>query len=127
MPLDRHAKGDNGIVSVDASVCIGCRYCEMACPYSAPQYDPEKGVMTKCDFCADRIAADQKPACVAACPSRVLDYGEAADLQAKYGGTADLTPLPNPRITNPNLIITPHPSAQPSGQGTGSLAHPAEV
>lgn len=126
-PSTAMRKGDNGVVTVDPSVCIGCRYCEMACPYHAPQFNPDSGVMTKCDFCADRIAEGKAPACVAACPSRVLDYGEADDLRRKYGANADITPLPKPDITRPNLVITPHPAARPSGQGTGSLAHPSEA
>jgi anaerobic dimethyl sulfoxide reductase subunit B len=42
-----HDRGD-GIVLVDAARCIGCRYCEWACPYGAPQYDAAAGCMTKC-------------------------------------------------------------------------------
>lgn len=37
-------------------LCIGCRYCHMACPYGAPQYNETKGHMTKCDGCYDRVA-----------------------------------------------------------------------
>ncbi|WP_116116350.1 DMSO/selenate family reductase complex B subunit [Austwickia chelonae] len=126
-PSTAMRKGDNGVVSVDPTVCIGCRYCEMACPYHAPQFDADKGVMTKCDFCADRIAEGKAPACVAACPSRALDYGEADELRRKYGGTADIAPLPSPEITRPNLFITPHGEARPSGSKDGSLANPSEA
>ncbi len=120
-------KDSNGIVSVDPAVCIGCKYCAMACPYDAPQFDSNKGVMTKCDFCRDRLAAGQKPACVAACPSRALDFGEIADLRAKYGDVAGIEPLPAQDVTKPNLVIKPHRRAQPSGSGTGELANPDEV
>ena len=44
-------KREDGFVVVDESVCIGCRYCHMACPYGAPQFNAEKGHMTKCDGC----------------------------------------------------------------------------
>ena len=44
-----HKREQDGLVTVDANVCVGCRYCEMACPYGAPQYNPEKKHMTKCD------------------------------------------------------------------------------
>lgn len=120
-------KGKNGIVSIDADLCIGCRYCEMACPYSAPQFNAAKGVMTKCDFCADFLAQGRTPACVAACPSRVLDFGEVDELRRKYGTESGLEPLPDPSVTRPNLVITAHKDAQASGRGTGAIANPREI
>ena len=48
-------KREDGFVVVDEDVCIGCRYCHMACPYGAPQYNA-KGHMTKCDGCHSRVA-----------------------------------------------------------------------
>nr|WP_237267830.1 4Fe-4S dicluster domain-containing protein [Tessaracoccus flavus] len=77
--------------------------------------------MTKCDLCRDRLAVGEKPACVAACPSRALDFGEIEDLRQRYGSEAGIEPLPDPRITQPNLVIKPHPAAQSSGQGTGRI------
>ncbi|MFP5346515.1 MAG: DMSO/selenate family reductase complex B subunit [Actinomycetes bacterium] len=126
-PTTAMHKGENGIVSVDPNKCIGCRYCEWACPYSAPQFNAETGLMTKCNFCADYIAEDRTPACVAACPSRVLDYGEVDVLRDKYGEVNETEPLPDASITRPNLVITPHPHSQRSGLGTGQLANPEEV
>lgn len=49
-------KREDGFVVVDEEVCIGCRYCSMACPYGAPQFDEVKGHMTKCDGCYERVA-----------------------------------------------------------------------
>jgi len=126
-PSQAMHRGENGIVSVDADICIGCRYCEMACPYSAPQFDAAQGVMTKCDFCADFLAEDKNPACVDACPSRVLDFGEIDDLREKYGTESGLEPLPQASVTRPNLVITPHKAAQESGRGTGAIANPREI
>jgi anaerobic dimethyl sulfoxide reductase subunit B len=126
-PSTAMTKGKNGIVTVDPKVCIGCRYCEMACPYSAPQFNAKKGVMTKCDFCADFLALGRTPACVAACPTRALDFGEIADLRARYGTVSGLEPLPDPRVTRPNLVITPHQDAQASGRGSGAVANPREI
>ncbi len=126
-PSKAMSKGENGVVSVDPSICIGCRYCEMACPYGAPQFDEDKGVMTKCDFCRDRIAAGGEPACVAACPSRALGYGELADMVKAHGNQNGVEPLPDPAITRPNLVITPHPKARASGQGTGRIANREEL
>ena len=53
LPYDGDDRGHDGIVTVDQKKCVGCRYCEWACPYGAPQYEVHKGVMTKCDFCRD--------------------------------------------------------------------------
>lgn len=82
--------------------------------------------MTKCDFCRDRIAAGE-PACVAACPSRALGYGELADMVKAHGNQNGVEPLPDPAITRPNLVITPHPKARASGRGTGRIANREEL
>ncbi|MCG2803044.1 MAG: dimethylsulfoxide reductase subunit B [Cellulomonas sp.] len=126
-PTQAMHKGEDGIVSVDADKCVGCRYCEWACPYSAPQFNAASGVMTKCNFCADYLAEGKDPACVAACPSRVLTFGEIDDLRETYGTVDDVEPLPDPSITKPNLVITPHRDAQRSGLGTGAIANPEEI
>jgi formate dehydrogenase iron-sulfur subunit len=59
-----------GPVTYDASKCIGCRYCLVACPFSVPRYEWSKLVpfVKKCDMCAARQAQGQAPACVEACP-----------------------------------------------------------
>lgn len=118
---------DDGTVFVDDEKCVGCRYCEWACPYSAPQFNAETGHMTKCDLCADYREQGQDPACVAACPSRALGWGEIEDLRKEHGTNASVEPLPDPSITRPNLVIIPHRDAQKSGQGTGSIANPKEI
>lgn len=118
---------DDGTVYVDDEKCVGCRYCEWACPYSAPQFNAETGHMTKCDLCADYREQGQDPACVAACPSRALGWGEIEDLRKEHGTNASVEPLPDPSITRPNLVIIPHRDAQKSGQGTGAIANPKEI
>ncbi len=126
-PTNAIKKGEDGIVRIDQALCVGCRYCEWACPYGAPQFNDEGGVMSKCDFCSDYLAEGKAPACVSACPSRVLDFGELEELQAKYGDTRDLEPLPDPEITRPSLVISPHKHAQTTGAGTGMVANPEEI
>jgi anaerobic dimethyl sulfoxide reductase subunit B len=70
---------EDGIVVVDGSKCIGCRSCFDACPFGVPQFD-EDGTMRKCDMCLDRLAAGQKPICVAACPNQALKWGTLEEL-----------------------------------------------
>lgn len=74
-------KRQDGIVILDTQSCIGCRYCEWACPYGAMQFVESERLMTKCHFCYDYIDLDKPPACVAACPMRALDFGELTDLR----------------------------------------------
>lgn len=126
-PTTAMTKGENGVVTVDPDKCVGCRYCEWACPYSAPQFDTDAGVMTKCNLCADYLADGKEPACVAACPSRVLKFGDIDELRAEYGDVADVEPLPDPSVTRPNLVIRPHRDAQRTGEGNGAIANPEEI
>jgi anaerobic dimethyl sulfoxide reductase subunit B len=120
-------RDEDGIIQIDEDKCIGCRYCEWACPYGAPQFHEEKGVMTKCNFCVDYIDAGQPPSCVAACPSRAIEFGDIEELRAKYGDLAEIAPLPEASITEPNLVIKPHKHAQPVNSDAGQLANPEEV
>jgi DMSO reductase iron-sulfur subunit len=117
----------DGIVWIDPDKCLGCKYCSFACPYGAPQYNEAAGVMTKCDFCKDEIDAARPPACVAACPMRALDYGPLEDLQAKYGRLAGVFPMPEPALTEPSIVITPHRQAQPPGSPAAEVENREEV
>ena len=112
-------KREDGLVLIEAGKCLGCEYCSWACPYGAPQYDPQAGVMGKCDFCAGRLEAGKEPACVAACPLRALHSGEQAGLEKRFGPLQPLYPLPDPALTRPALFLKPHPwaAARPGGNG----------
>ena len=71
--------------------------------------------MTKCDFCMDNLEAGLPPACVAACPLRVLDFGAMNALEAKHASSASARsahPLPADSLTQPALIVEPHQAAQ---------------
>jgi anaerobic dimethyl sulfoxide reductase subunit B (iron-sulfur subunit) len=118
-PTGGMVKDENGIVYVEEDNCIGCRYCEWNCPYGAPQYNEERSVMTKCDFCRDLLAEGQNPACVDACVMRCLKYGELEELRAEYGDMAAIEPLPEARLTSPAFVVTPHVNAIASGDGHG--------
>jgi anaerobic dimethyl sulfoxide reductase subunit B (iron-sulfur subunit) len=128
-PTRAITKRKDGLVLIDADRCMGCRYCEWACPYGAPQYDAAAGVMTKCTMCVDELEAGNTPACVAACPLRVLDIGTLESLEARYGKGAVTHPLPDPALTGPGLVVTAHPAASRAG-GAGHarpLADDGEV
>lgn len=120
-PAGAVSKRSDGIVLIDDNKCIGCRYCQWACPYGAPAFDESKGVMTKCNFCYDLQDQGLNPACVDACVMRCLDYGDIDELRQKYGDLNAIEPLPSGDLTQPALVITPHPHAEMSGQGTGSI------
>ncbi len=126
-PTTAMHKDKNGIVSVDENKCIGCRYCEWSCPYGAPKYDESKGVMSKCNLCADFLEEGKSPACVAACPMRVLDFGELNELQKKYGIVNEIYPLPVSGITNPSIVITPHKDAMESKSRNAIINNREEV
>jgi anaerobic dimethyl sulfoxide reductase subunit B (iron-sulfur subunit) len=109
---------EDGIVLLDVDRCMGCGYCEMACPYRAPQFDPDRKVMTKCDFCSDLLDLGSAPACVSACQMRVLLFGDIEELRNTYGKVDDIFPLPNPELTSPAIVFSPHPDAvRDEGQG----------
>lgn len=118
-----HRRAD-GVVLVDAETCMGCRYCEWACPYGAPRFDDEQGVMTKCTLCADRLEEGLAPSCVSACPMRALDFGTRDEMPG--GIEAAGFPLPDPRLTRPAMQLKPHASAARSA-AEGSVANREEV
>ncbi|MFC5369574.1 DMSO/selenate family reductase complex B subunit [Arcanobacterium bovis] len=126
-PTTAMTQREDGTVYVDQDKCVGCRYCEWACPYSAPQFNAETGHMSKCDLCYDYRSTGQDPACVEACPSRALDWGPIKDLRKKYGETNAVAPLPDPSITNPHLVIKPHRDAQAWDAASGNIVNPKEI
>lgn len=123
-PTKAMTKGDDGIVSVDAERCMGCHYCEWACPYGAPQFDEQAGVMTKCDLCRDELAAGRDPVCVAACPLRVLAIEELGEEECRG---ADSFPLPPTDLTKPRTALDPHRDTDRAGEGGSRIGNEEEL
>jgi Fe-S-cluster-containing dehydrogenase component len=92
----------DGVVMMDWHRCIGCRYCIVACPYGSRSFnwknprraenlaDPAtsfptrmRGVVEKCNFCEERLAVGQPPACVAACDNQEIVFGDLNDPQSE--------------------------------------------
>lgn len=73
-PVNAYTKDPlTGIVLHSTDACIGCQYCVWNCPYSVPVFNPERGVVGKCDMCRGRLAEGLEPACVNACPENAIE------------------------------------------------------
>jgi molybdopterin-containing oxidoreductase family iron-sulfur binding subunit len=93
-PTGASFKRADGIVLVDKHICIGCRYCMMACPYKARSFVHEdihdqkpyaprgKGTVESCTFCVQRVDSNRTPACVEACTAHnhgAMVFGDMND------------------------------------------------
>jgi [DsrC]-trisulfide reductase subunit O len=93
-PTGASFKRADGIVLVDKHICIGCRYCMMACPYKARSFIHEdlhdqlpdtprgKGTVESCNFCVNRVDSGRTPACVEACTAEnhnAMVFGDLND------------------------------------------------
>jgi Fe-S-cluster-containing dehydrogenase component len=132
-----YKRAEDGIVLVNADLCIGCKLCSWACPYGAREFDDYDGVMKKCTLCIDRIynenipEAERVPACVATCPAHARHFGDLGDpnsdvsrLVAERGGY-DLVPGLGYKPVNKYLPPRPRRSegaarALPPARATGA-------
>jgi DMSO reductase iron-sulfur subunit len=98
----KHA--EYGAVLQDPETCFGCGYCTWVCPYNAPQLDPVKGQVSKCNMCVDRLEVGLKPACVSACLGNALDFGVIENIPPKREqARVEIPGFPSPDITQPNI------------------------
>lgn len=124
-PTQATWKRPDGIVMMDQHRCIGCRYCVVACPYSSRSFnwrDPRpfiakitpdyptrtRGVVEKCNFCAERLAEGLPPLCVEACAKagvEALTFGDLADPDSEI---ARLVRTRDVERRRPTLGTSPH-------------------
>lgn len=110
-PARAYEKRADGIVIHHEARCLGCRYCEMACPFGTPQYDAAPGVVSKCHLCAHRLDAGRAPACVSACPTGALRH--LVHGAAPPGRACRLVPgFADPAGNVPNLYFMPPDGAR---------------
>lgn len=72
-----------GPVIYRADRCLGCRYCQVGCPFGVPRFDWQDGIaptISKCWMCYDRLQAGGEPACVEACPAGAVRFGRRSEL-----------------------------------------------
>ncbi len=82
-PVAAMTKSKLGPVIYNPNICIGCRYCMIACPFGIPAYEyhnPTSPKVRKCFFCYERIQQGLIPACTAACPNGTITFGKRSDL-----------------------------------------------
>ena len=97
-PVNAFSKDQStGIVRHNADACIGCQYCTWNCSYGVPQYNPERGVIGKCDMCYGRLTQGQKPACVSACPEGAIriETVRTAEWREEYRSAANSPGMPS--------------------------------
>ncbi len=79
-----YTKTESGAVTYDSSVCVGCRYCMIACPFNIPTFEYDKVLsprVMKCTMCYDtRLVKGQLPGCVEACPTESFSFGKRKEL-----------------------------------------------
>ncbi len=126
-----YKRAEDGIVLVNADICIGCKLCSWACPYGAREFDQDQGVMRKCTLCVDRIynenivEEERVPACVKACPAHARHFGDLGDATSEVSllvaarGGYDL--MPEMGYKPVNKYLPPRRHAAPAAP-----ARPAE-
>lgn len=97
-------RASDGAVLLDVDTCIGCRYCEAACPYGAPQFNPVTEKVEKCTACVHRLDAGFQPACVTTCIGAALEL--VANFTATPGNKAPAG-FADPALTKPAVEFLP--------------------
>jgi len=95
-PVGALQKTPEGPVVYDKSICMGCRYCMLACPFGIPHYEWARTApsVRKCILCYQAMKTGKlaAPACVSACPQKATIFGCREDLLAEAKGRLKAEP-----------------------------------
>jgi Fe-S-cluster-containing dehydrogenase component/DMSO reductase anchor subunit len=115
-PVQAYEKDETtGVVSHLDDQCIGCRYCELKCPYEVPQYNDKLGIVRKCDMCIGRLKEGEAPACVQSCPNEAIKI-----TTVKQKTIVDMIRENTEMPGNPSSLTT-YPTTQFTGGSTKPL------
>ena len=75
-------KREFGVVTWNGDLCIGCRYCQVACPFNVPafEWDSATPSIVKCEMCSHRLAEGKEPACCEVCPREAVIFGDYQEI-----------------------------------------------
>jgi formate dehydrogenase iron-sulfur subunit len=84
-PVGALQQTEHGAVVYQGERCIGCRYCQVACPFGIPKFEWDKSFpyIQKCDMCVDRLEEGLPPACADVCPTGAIMFGDRDSLIAE--------------------------------------------
>ena len=85
-PMEALHKEPHGVVGWNPTLCIGCRYCQVACPFNVPKFEWDKvnPKIVKCELCRHIVGTSvTEPACTKVCPTHAVIYGKRTDLLAE--------------------------------------------
>ncbi len=119
----------DGRVTIDQDRCCGNKACIAACPYGAIYIDPQSGLADKCDLCTHRTSLGMNPACVDACPTEALRFGDLDDPQdplAQYAAQHGAKAFKEGAETAPSVLYVKHDKWMEDSAKTGVQLSPAD-
>lgn len=104
-PVNASIRRPDGIVFIDPHRCIGCRYCMASCPYGVRYIHPVRKIVEKCTWCHHRVDAGLEPACVLACPTSAIVFGDLNDPESRVAIEIAKNAV---QVIKPELGTSPH-------------------